>query len=90
MYGWGHNEDVLGRALKGGYRDKAFLATKFGQIQREGPGNGVNGRPEYVMQACDASLKRLGADDVAKIKPMISRITAGGSMMKASTRTIKT
>ncbi len=61
MYGWGHNEEVVGRAIKG-RRDKVFLATKFGQIQREGPGNGVNGRPEYVAEACEASLKRLGVD----------------------------
>src|SRR6185437_16604898 len=46
MYGWGHNEQVLGRALKG-RRDRVVLATKFGQTQRPGQSNGVNGRPEY-------------------------------------------
>jgi aryl-alcohol dehydrogenase-like predicted oxidoreductase len=61
MYGWGHNETVLGRALKG-WRDKAFLATKFGQVKREGGANGVDGRPDYVIQACEASLKRLGVE----------------------------
>lgn len=61
MYGWGHNETLLGRALKG-RRDKVVLATKFGQIQREGQPNGVDGRPEYVVQACEASLTRLGVD----------------------------
>ena len=61
MYGWGHNELVLGRALKG-RRDQVVLATKFGQIQRPGQANGVNGRPEYVMEACEASLTRLGVD----------------------------
>jgi aryl-alcohol dehydrogenase-like predicted oxidoreductase len=61
MYGWGQNETVLGRALKG-RRDRVVLATKFGQFQREGQGNGVDGRPEYVMSACEASLKRLGVD----------------------------
>lgn len=61
MYGWGHNEQVVGRALKG-RRDKVILASKFGQIQRPGQSNGVNGRPEYVLEACDASLKRLGVD----------------------------
>lgn len=61
MYGWGHNEDVVGRAIKG-RRDKVFLATKFGQTRREGQPNGVDGRPEYVAAACDASLKRLGVD----------------------------
>ena len=62
MYGWGHNEDVLARALKGGYRDKVVLATKFGQTQLEGGGMGVNGRPEYVIEACEKSLQRLGVD----------------------------
>src|SRR5437016_3132660 len=57
-YGLGQNEEVLGRALKG-RRDKVVLATKFGQDRRSG---GVNGRPEYVQQACEASLKRLGVD----------------------------
>ena len=61
MYGWGHNEAVLGRALKG-RRDLVVVATKFGQTQRPGQSNGVNGRPEYVTEACDASLKRLGID----------------------------
>jgi aryl-alcohol dehydrogenase-like predicted oxidoreductase len=61
MYGWGHNEQVLGRALKG-RRDQVVLATKFGQTQRPGQSNGVNGRPEYVREACEASLKRLGVD----------------------------
>ncbi|HTI79307.1 MAG TPA: aldo/keto reductase [Acetobacteraceae bacterium] len=61
MYGWGHNEQVLGRALKG-RRDRVVLATKFGQTQNPGGPNGVNGRPDYVQQACEASLQRLGVD----------------------------
>jgi len=61
MYGWGHNEELLGRALKG-RRDQVVLATKFGQIQRSGQSNGVDGRPKYVMAACEASLKRLGVE----------------------------
>jgi len=61
MYGWGHNEQVLGRALKG-RRDGVVLTTKFGQTQNPGGPNGVNGRPEYVLQACEASLQRLGVD----------------------------
>jgi aryl-alcohol dehydrogenase-like predicted oxidoreductase len=62
MYGWGQNEELLGRALKG-KRDKAFVTTKFGQVKNPaGGGNLVNGRPEYVLEACDASLKRLGID----------------------------
>ena len=62
MYGWGHNETLLGKALTGGRRGKVVLATKFGQTQQPGGANGVNGRPEYVKQACEASLKRLGVD----------------------------
>jgi aryl-alcohol dehydrogenase-like predicted oxidoreductase len=61
MYGWGHNEQVIGPALKG-RRDRVVLATKFGQTQNPGGPNGVNGRPEYVIQACEASLRRLGVE----------------------------
>jgi aryl-alcohol dehydrogenase-like predicted oxidoreductase len=61
MYGWGHNETLIGRALPG-RRDRVVLATKFGQVQNPGGPNRVDGRPEYVAQACDASLKRLGVD----------------------------
>ncbi len=62
MYGWGHNEQLLGRALRG-RRDRAIVTTKFGQVKNpSGGGNLVNGRPEYVAQACDESLKRLGVD----------------------------
>ena len=62
MYGWGHNEEVLCKALKDGYRDKVVLATKFGQTQIPGGANGVDGRPEYVIEACEKSLQRLGTD----------------------------
>jgi len=61
MYGWGHNEDVVGRAIKG-RRDKVVLATKFGQVRRDGQANAVDGRAQYVKEACEASLKRLGVD----------------------------
>ena len=61
MYGWGHNEELIGKALKG-RRDRVVLATKFGQVQNPGGSNKVDGRPEYVVQACDASLTRLGVD----------------------------
>jgi aryl-alcohol dehydrogenase-like predicted oxidoreductase len=64
MYGWGHNETLLGKALAGGRRNQAVLATKFGQTQIPGGANAVNGRPEYVKQACEASLKRLGTDTI--------------------------
>ena len=62
MYGWGHNESLIGKALAGGRRDKVVLATKFGQTQQPGGANGVDGSPAYVKAACDASLKRLGVD----------------------------
>jgi aryl-alcohol dehydrogenase-like predicted oxidoreductase len=61
MYGWGHNETLLGKALKG-RRDKVVVATKFGQVKQADGKQTVDGRPQYVMQACDASLKRLGID----------------------------
>ncbi|MBS0559023.1 MAG: aldo/keto reductase [Proteobacteria bacterium] len=63
MYGWGHNEEVVGRAIKG-RRHEVVLASKFGQTQNPGGANGVNGRPEYVQAACEASLKRLGVETI--------------------------
>ena len=64
MYGWGQNESLLGRALQGSRRDKVVLASKFGQTQNPGGQNGVDGRPEYVQQACELSLKRLAVDHI--------------------------
>lgn len=64
MYGSGHNEKLLGRALKGKF-DKITFATKF--AMQRGPNGefwGINGKPEYVKQACEASLKRLGVDTI--------------------------
>src|ERR1043165_6611607 len=61
MYGWGHNESLLGRALKG-RRDRAVVATKFGQVKLPDGKQSVDGTPAYVQQACEASLKRLGLD----------------------------
>src|SRR5438067_842812 len=60
-YGWGQNEELLGRALKG-RRNNVVIASKFGQTRRPGGANGVDGSPAYVVQACEASLKRLGVD----------------------------
>src|SRR6516225_1695934 len=60
LYGWGHNEGVVGRALRG-RRDKVVLTTKFGQV-KTATGQGVDGSPAYVQRACEASLKRLGAE----------------------------
>ncbi len=60
LYGWGHNEELVGRALKG-RREGVVLVSKFGQVKTP-TGQGVCGRPDYVQQACEASLKRLGLD----------------------------
>jgi aryl-alcohol dehydrogenase-like predicted oxidoreductase len=64
MYGYGENERLVGRAIKGRRRE-VILATKFGNVRDE-RGNflGVNGAPEYVRQCCDASLRRLGVDEI--------------------------
>jgi len=61
MYGWGHNEQLLGRALRG-RRDGVIVATKFGQVKTAEGKQDVDSRPEYVMRACEASLKRLGIE----------------------------
>jgi aryl-alcohol dehydrogenase-like predicted oxidoreductase len=64
VYGPFTNEQLVGRALKG-RRDAVVLATKFGNVRAaDGTWLGVNGRPDYVRQACDASLKRLGVDHI--------------------------
>jgi aryl-alcohol dehydrogenase-like predicted oxidoreductase len=62
MYGVGRNEELVGRALRG-RRGNVVLATKFGNVRGEdGSFLGVDGRPAYVRQACDASLRRLGVE----------------------------
>jgi aryl-alcohol dehydrogenase-like predicted oxidoreductase len=58
MYGGGKNEELVGRALKR-RRDQVTLATKFGNIRTPDGGRDVNGHPDYVPQACEASLRRL-------------------------------
>src|SRR5262250_3267391 len=63
MYGFGHNEELLGRAIRG-QRDRVVVSTKFGQVRTPEGRMTVNGRPDYVAQACDASLKRLGVDAI--------------------------
>ena len=63
VYGVGHNEELVGKALKK-YRDRVIIATKFAnQVLPDGK-RAINGRPEYVRSACDASLKRLGVDRI--------------------------
>jgi aryl-alcohol dehydrogenase-like predicted oxidoreductase len=61
VYGQGSNEELVGRALAD-RRDKAILATKFGNLRLPDGKRGVNGRPEYVMEACEKNLRRLGTD----------------------------
>ena len=63
MYGNGHNEELVGRAIAD-RRDRVILATKFGNIRRPDGTTEVNGRPEYVAVACEASLERLRVDHV--------------------------
>jgi aryl-alcohol dehydrogenase-like predicted oxidoreductase len=64
MYGVGRNEELVGRAIAD-RRDKVVLATKFGNVR--GPNGerlGISGKPDYVRQACEASLKRLNIDTI--------------------------
>src|SRR5690606_23083550 len=64
MYGVGRNEELVGRAIRD-RREKVFLATKFGNVR--GPNGeflGISGKPDYVRQACEASLKRLGVETI--------------------------
>ncbi|PGT76071.1 aldo/keto reductase [Priestia megaterium] len=62
MYGIGQNEKLVGQAIKD-RRDQVIIATKFGNVRGEdGSFLGINGHPDYVKQACDASLSRLGVD----------------------------
>ena len=64
MYGPFTNERLVGRAIKG-RRDDVVLATKFGNVRTEdGKYHGISGKPDYVRQACDASLQRLGVDAI--------------------------
>jgi len=64
VYGMGDNEELVGRAIKD-RRNEVFLATKFGNVRAaDGAFIGVNGRPEYIRKACDASLKRLGVEKI--------------------------
>jgi aryl-alcohol dehydrogenase-like predicted oxidoreductase len=60
MYGFGHNETLVGQAIAG-RRSEVFLATKFGNLGGRG-GKIADGRPEFVISSCDTSLKRLGVD----------------------------
>jgi aryl-alcohol dehydrogenase-like predicted oxidoreductase len=62
MYGQGKNEILVGKAIKD-RRDEVIIATKFGVLRGEdGSFPGINGKPEYVKQSCENSLKRLGVE----------------------------
>ncbi len=65
MYGMGRNEQLLAKAIAG-KRDQFVIATKFGSVRNQETGAflGINGKPEYVRAACEASLKRLGVDHI--------------------------
>src|SRR5246127_3775997 len=63
MYGSGANEKLVGKAI-GDRRDEVVLATKFGNVRNDDGSREVRGDPEYVRQACEASLQRLGLDHV--------------------------
>jgi aryl-alcohol dehydrogenase-like predicted oxidoreductase len=64
VYGRGRNEELVGKALKG-RRHEVVLATKFGNVREpDGRWAGINGHPEYVRQACEASLRRLNVGTI--------------------------
>src|ERR1041384_4189122 len=64
IYGPFTNERLVGQAIRG-RRDEVVLATKFGNVRNEdGTWVGINGSPEYIRRACDASLQRLGVDTI--------------------------
>jgi len=64
MYGMGHNEELVGKAIRS-RRNEIVLATKFGNVRGpDGSFMGVNGRPEYVRRACEASLRRLNIETI--------------------------
>lgn len=64
VYGLGHNEELVGKAIRG-KRDSVIIATKFGNIRTpDGAFIGISGQPEYIHKACDESLKRLQVDDI--------------------------
>jgi aryl-alcohol dehydrogenase-like predicted oxidoreductase len=65
MYGIGDNEELVGKTIRG-QRDQFFVATKFGNVRKKEDPTfwALSGKPEYVREACDASLKRLGVDHI--------------------------
>ena len=87
VYGRGHNEELVCRALQG-RREQAVLATKFGNVRaNDGRWLGVSGRPEYVAQSCEASLRRLGVAHIDlyyqhRVDPQVPIEETVGAMAK--------
>jgi len=82
VYGNGHNEELVGRAVQK-VRQELVLATKFGFLPNE---SGLNGRPEYIKKACEASLLRLGTDYIDlyylhRIDPQVPLSESVGAMV---------
>jgi aryl-alcohol dehydrogenase-like predicted oxidoreductase len=63
MYGWGHNEELVGKVVRA-RRTEVQLATKFGNVIDDEGNRGIDGSPEHVRRACDDSLRRLGVDTI--------------------------
>ena len=84
-YGWGHNETLISRALEG-RRDRVVIASKFGNTNGKGP-RVADGRPEHVMTACEASLRRLRTDVIDlyyqhRIDPLVPIEETVGAMAR--------
>ncbi len=86
LYGNGHNETLIGKALAGGRRNGVIVATKFGNLGGKG-GKFADGRPEFVIASCEASLKRLGMEVIDlyyqhRIDPNVPIEDTVGAMVK--------
>jgi len=86
MYASGKNEELVGRAIAG-RRDKVTLATKFGNLRFPDGSTGVSGKPEYVVEACEKSMQRLGVDVfdlyyIHRIDPDVPIEDTVGAMVK--------
>jgi aryl-alcohol dehydrogenase-like predicted oxidoreductase len=84
-YGAGHNEELVGKAIKG-RRSEVVLATKFGNLGGRG-GKFADGRPEYAASSCEASLKRLGVETIDlyyqhRVDPMVPIEETVGAMAR--------
>jgi aryl-alcohol dehydrogenase-like predicted oxidoreductase len=85
MYGFGHNETLVGEAIVG-RRAQVFVATKFGNLGGRG-GKVADGRPEYVISSCEASLKRLGIEVIDlyyqhRVDPTVPIAETAGAMAR--------